>query len=76
MLNSSIIQFLIYLKVTLVTFTTYIYTGDDHYLTPEKAFVSLALFDIMKYPLAVLPLLIVYIVEVKDKIPNSFIRLW
>ncbi|CAD7079877.1 unnamed protein product [Hermetia illucens] len=50
--------------VTLVTFTTYIYTGDDHYLTPEKAFVSLALFDIMKYPLAVLPLLIVYIVEV------------
>ncbi|XP_037921935.1 multidrug resistance-associated protein 1 isoform X7 [Hermetia illucens] len=62
--------------VTLVTFTTYIYTGDDHYLTPEKAFVSLALFDIMKYPLAVLPLLIVYIVETQVSVKriNKFMN--
>lgn len=49
-----------------MTFTTYVCSGEDHVLTPEKAFVCLALFDIMKLPLAVLPLLIVYIVEVNQ----------
>lgn len=44
---------------------TYVYTGEDHVLTAEKAFVCLTLFDIIRMPLAMLPLLIVYMVEVK-----------
>lgn len=52
-------------KVSLITFFTYVYTGDDHVLTAEKAFVALTLFDIIRMPLAMLPLLIVYMVEVK-----------
>lgn len=51
-------------KVSLVTFFTYIYTGDDHVLTAERAFVCLTLFDIIRMPLAMLPLLIVYAIEV------------
>lgn len=51
-------------KVSIVTFVTYLYTGDDHILTAEKAFVCLTLFDIIKLPLAMLPLLIVYMLEV------------
>lgn len=54
-----------YPKVSLVTFFTYVYTGDDHILTAEKAFVCLTLFDIIRMPLAMLPLLIVYMIEVK-----------
>lgn len=51
-------------KVSIVTFVTYVYSGDDHYLTAEKAFVCITLFDIIKMPLAMLPLLIVYMLEV------------
>lgn len=51
-------------KVSIVTFITYVYSGDDHVLTAEKAFVCLTLFDIIKMPLAMLPLLIVYMLEV------------
>lgn len=47
-----------------MTFFTYVYTGDDHILTAERAFVCLTLFDIIRMPLAMLPLLIVYMVEV------------
>lgn len=54
-----------YPKVSLVTFFTYVYTGDDHVLTAEKAFVCLTLFDIIRMPLAMLPMLIVYMIEVK-----------
>lgn len=47
-----------------MTFTSYVLASDENVLTPTKAFVALVLFDIMKMPLALLPLLIVYIVEV------------
>lgn len=47
-----------------MTFTCYVYSGDDHILTPELAFVCLTLFDIIKMPLALLPMLIVYMVQV------------
>lgn len=64
------------LKVALVTFATYVYSGDDHVLSAEKAFVCLSLFDIIRLPLALLPLLIVYMVEVPvDSILYIFIRL-
>lgn len=47
-----------------MTFATYVLSGDDHVLTVEKAFVCLTLFDIIKMPLAMLPLVIVYMAEV------------
>ncbi|XP_031616914.1 multidrug resistance-associated protein 1 isoform X6 [Contarinia nasturtii] len=49
--------------VSLITFFTYTISGDDHILSAEKAFVCLALFDIIRMPLAMLPLLIVYMIE-------------
>lgn len=54
--------------MSLVTFATYVYSSDDHVLTAEKAFVCLSLFDIIRLPLALLPLLIVYMVEVPQRI--------
>ena len=38
--------------------------SDENVLTAEKAFVCLTLFDIIRMPLALFPLLIVYMVEV------------
>lgn len=52
------------LKVSIVTFVTYIYTGDDHVLTAEKAFVCLTLFDIIKLPLGMLPLVVAQMIQV------------
>lgn len=40
-------------------------SSEENVLTPTTAFVSLVLFDIMKMPLALLPLLLVYVVEVR-----------
>lgn len=54
-------------KVSIITFATYVLSGDDHVLTVEKAFVCLTLFDIIKMPLAMLPLVIVYMAEVNTK---------
>uniref|UniRef100_A0A1I8GNJ2 ABC-type glutathione-S-conjugate transporter n=1 Tax=Macrostomum lignano TaxID=282301 RepID=A0A1I8GNJ2_9PLAT len=42
--------------VMVLTFITYIYSGDDHILTASKAFVSLTLFNILRFPIMVLPL--------------------
>jgi ATP-binding cassette, subfamily C (CFTR/MRP), member 1 len=39
-------------------------TDDNNVLTPEVAFVCLTLFDIIRMPLALLPMVIVYMVEV------------
>ncbi|KAF0310803.1 Multidrug resistance-associated protein 1 [Amphibalanus amphitrite] len=53
--------------VTLITFAVYVLTGDDvdpHYLTPDKAFVSLSLFNLLRMPLSFLPMLIVFTVQV------------
>uniref|UniRef100_A0A1I8JE23 ABC-type glutathione-S-conjugate transporter n=1 Tax=Macrostomum lignano TaxID=282301 RepID=A0A1I8JE23_9PLAT len=41
--------------VMVLTFITYIYSGDDHILTASKAFVSLTLFNILRFPITVLP---------------------
>lgn len=46
---------------------TFVLSDDKNVLTAEIAFASLALFDIIKMPLALLPLLIVYMLEVNLK---------
>uniref|UniRef100_A0A182F1W1 Uncharacterized protein n=1 Tax=Anopheles albimanus TaxID=7167 RepID=A0A182F1W1_ANOAL len=50
--------------VTIVSFTTYVLSDNSHVLTPEKAFVCLTLFEILRMPLVLLPVLIVYTIQV------------
>eukprot|EP00002_Diphylleia_rotans_P003775 TRINITY_DN1266_c0_g1_i1.p1 TRINITY_DN1266_c0_g1~~TRINITY_DN1266_c0_g1_i1.p1 ORF type:complete len:1203 (-),score=279.41 TRINITY_DN1266_c0_g1_i1:2308-5916(-) len=62
----AITSFLWYATPTLVsitTFATYSGTGGD--LTPSKAFTSLALFNLLRFPLTMLPMVISSIVESK-----------
>lgn len=48
-----------------MTFATYLLSNEANQLSVEKVFVSLALFDIMKLPLTIIPMLTVDIAEVK-----------
>ncbi|XP_046577437.1 multidrug resistance-associated protein 1-like [Haliotis rubra] len=41
--------------VTLVTFLTYIYTAESHYLSPKTAFVAVALLNNLRFAMLVLP---------------------
>jgi len=50
--------------VSFVTFATYVLIDDKNTLTAEKAFVSLALFNILRFPLSLLPNLITSIIMV------------
>ncbi|XP_062499702.1 multidrug resistance-associated protein 1-like [Corticium candelabrum] len=47
--------------VSLATFATFTLTGHD--LTPSKAFVALSLFNILRFPLSMLPMLVSFMVE-------------
>ncbi|NXO19201.1 MRP1 protein, partial [Oriolus oriolus] len=49
--------------VALSTFAVYVMVGKNNILDAEKAFVSLALFNILRFPLNMLPLVISSIVE-------------
>ena len=46
----------------LATFLTYVLTGGK--LDAEKAFVSLSLFNILQFPITVLPMLIAFLIQV------------
>ena len=50
--------------VALASFTTYVFMDGGNILTPEKAFVTLAFLNIMRMPMAVLPFLIIGLVQV------------
>lgn len=47
-----------------MTFATYVLSSSDHVLTPEKAFVALALFHLLRGPLNSVPNIISSLVEV------------
>ena len=53
------------LQVALATFTTYVLVNlnSNERLTAEKAFVALSLFNILRFPLTMLPFVISNIVE-------------
>ena len=54
-------------KVSLATFATYALINADNPeegLTAERAFVALSLFNILRFPLAMLPMLISQLVQV------------
>ena len=56
----------VYIQVTLVTFATYSLVNINNpaeRLTADKAFVALALFDVLRFPLAILPILISNLVQ-------------
>ena len=49
---------------SLVTFTTYVLVDENHILDSQKAFVSLSLFNILRFPLSMLPMMIAGLVQV------------
>jgi hypothetical protein len=53
-----------FVKVGITTFATYVLLSDSNILTADKAFVSLALFNLLRGPLVSFPNMINSIVEV------------
>ncbi|CAL4075753.1 unnamed protein product, partial [Meganyctiphanes norvegica] len=51
--------------VALVSFATYLFVSDSNELNAEKAFVSLALFNLMRFPLMAFPNLISNAIQAK-----------
>ena len=51
--------------VSLVTFATYVLVDENNVLDSQKAFVSLALFNILRFPLSMLPMMIAGLVQVR-----------
>ena len=62
------------LKVSLAAFGTFVATSNES-LTAERAFVALSLFNILKFPISVLPQLISIIIQasVSLKRLNTFL---
>ena len=50
--------------VSFVTFAIYVLIDSKNVLTAEKAFVSLALFDVLRFPISMLPQLVNHIILV------------
>ena len=61
-------QYTYYFQVTLATFTTYVVSGNT--LDAKTAFVSLSLFNILRFPISLLPMMVAYIVTVSTGITN------
>ena len=53
--------------VSLVTFATYVLVDENNVLDSQKAFVALSLFNILRFPLSMLPMMIASVVQVRIK---------
>uniref|UniRef100_A0A3P8P7H5 ATP-binding cassette, sub-family C (CFTR/MRP), member 2 n=1 Tax=Astatotilapia calliptera TaxID=8154 RepID=A0A3P8P7H5_ASTCA len=53
--------------VSLATFAIFVSVSNDNVLTAERAFTSISLFNILRAPLAMLPMLIASIVQVSEQ---------
>ena len=62
---------LVCLQVALSTFAVYVTVDENNILDAQKAFVSLALFNILRFPLNILPMVISSIVQVQAR-PGGF----
>ncbi|KAK7486632.1 hypothetical protein BaRGS_00022157, partial [Batillaria attramentaria] len=51
------------MNVSLVTFFTYIYTVDDHYLSPHTAFVAISLLNILRFAINFAPMILTDIIK-------------
>lgn len=58
-------------QVSLVTFAVFVGVSKDNLLTAEKAFTSISLFNILRFPLAMLPQLIAAMVQVRVPHPAN-----
>lgn len=61
-------------QVSLVTFAVFVGVSKDNLLTAEKAFTSISLFNILRFPLAMLPQLIAAMVQVRVLQPIVHVR--
>lgn len=52
-------------QVALTTFATYVLVDPENNLDATKAFVSLSLFNILRFPLSMLPMLITNLIQVR-----------
>ena len=54
--------------VSLVTFATYVLSSAENILDAERAFVALSLFNILRFPLSMLPMMISGMVQVSTNL--------
>lgn len=52
------------MQVALVSFACFVLISDENVLDAKTAFVSLSLFNILRFPLSMLPMLITNMVQV------------
>ncbi len=50
--------------VTAISFLVYIYANPNNFLTPERAFVTLALFNMLQAPMGMLPMALSFMTSV------------
>lgn len=62
-----------FLQVSLVTFAVFVGVSSENMLTAEKAFTSISLFNILRFPLAMLPMLIAAMVQVRELQPTAHV---
>ncbi|XP_032595388.1 multidrug resistance-associated protein 1 isoform X6 [Drosophila grimshawi] len=62
--------------VSLVTFATYVLVDENNVLDAKKTFVSLSLFNILRFPLTMLPMLITNLVQTQVSVGriNKFLN--
>jgi ABC-type multidrug transport system fused ATPase/permease subunit len=53
------------ISIAVVAFGTYIFVSDSNNLDPSTAFVSLTLFNMLRFPLNIIPFIIQGLVQVK-----------
>lgn len=53
--------------VSFITFTIYVLIDSENKLTPQKAFVSLAYFNILRFPMSMLPAMVTMIIQVMKR---------
>lgn len=51
-------------QVSVVTFAVYVMVDDNNILDAQKAFTSISLFNVLRFPLAMLPMVLSSMVQV------------
>lgn len=62
-------------QVSLVSFATYVLSDENNVLDSKKAFVSLSYFNILRFPLSMLPMMISQMVQV-GPFRHFFLKFW
>ena len=70
------VDLVVVLQVAVATFATFVTSDpENNLLTPETAFVSLALFNLLRFPMTMLPMLISFMIQcsVSNKRVKTFL---